>query len=522
MGVGWSRFLRWPATKEFVALVVAGGLILSAIQYGLQTTAALPGLLSLAVMVGSMRYPRWAFYTNLIVVYALGQGVSLLFAKNPVASVAGGLFILVPAIMMCEVLFRAARRQRRYEEALRTANADLELALRQARELARQAEAANQAKSTFLANMSHEIRTPMNGILGLSEDLADAALPDNERRSARLILESGRALMGILNDILDLSKIESGQIALEHQPIEVRQWVSGAAELFTPQAQSRGLAFAVEVGAQVPEVILGDPTRLRQVLLNLINNALKFTEHGAITVRVHALAAQPERLRIEVHDTGIGLSPEAQSRLFHPFTQADETTTRRFGGTGLGLAISRRLVELMGGAIGVESTLGRGSCFWFELPVIRATLAQPVRQPVEECPSPVARGEPTRILLAEDNPTNQQVTRLQLARLQCQVDVVDNGRLAVDHYRADPLRYDLILMDHHMPEMDGLAATRAIRTLEVGLDRHIPIVALTASAMAQDRDACLAAGMDDYLAKPLQRQALADMLARWAHLVRAV
>jgi PAS domain S-box-containing protein len=394
------------------------------------------------------------------------------------------------------------------QDALRQANAELEQASR--------------AKSEFLATMSHEIRTPLNGVIGLTSLLQSTALDARQREYVGGIQSSGEALLGLINDILDFSKIEAGHLTLERRPLDPRQLVRELVALFAVEAQARGLRLHEQVDPAVPPRLVGDPMRLRQVLLNLVGNALKFTERGAvgISVSLEEESADGALLRIAVHDTGIGIAPEVQSRLFAPFTQADVSMTRRYGGTGLGLAICKRLVEAMGGQIGVESTPGVGSTFWLtlHLPRLLATAERPLASPQIGPAAPVAGaadGPRGRVLVAEDNPINRLVVVGLLEVLGCAVHTAEDGRQAVEAVAQED--YDLVLMDLHMPELDGFAATAAIREQEraEGGGRRLPIVALTADALTTDGDRSLAAGMDDHLAKPVTPALLAAVLERW-------
>lgn len=392
-----------------------------------------------------------------------------------------------------------------------TENKEWEQRLREEKEAA---DAANRAKSTFLATMSHEIRTPLNAIIGMSSLLCRQELPPKSKDFVHTILDSGESLLNLINDILDYSKIEAGKIDLEQKPFSLGALLRELEGVFAQQAHLKGLKFSIVLGEGVPLMVSGDVTRLKQVLMNLLSNALKFTAMGEVTL--HVKERPGAIISFLVKDTGIGLSAEEQARLFVPYQQADSSITRRYGGSGLGLVISKRLAELMGGSILVSSTPGSGSEFELVMP-LRVAPGESLAPGEKEEKPENARVEdsiisPLRVLVAEDNPTNQKVIQAMFTSIRQKIQLVENGELAVEE--AARQHYDLVLLDVQMPVMDGLQAARLIREAEKETRSHALIIALTANAFKEDREQCLAAGMDDYYAKPIKLDQLRQLLVR--------
>ena len=460
-----------PACQIAGAAFFAGHLLYVETHHGRSMGALIPALSGLALPV----------LTPLIVAHY--HGIDQLMVEATLLVVVGH------AVVSIWITLKEARE-------LMAANASMQRAKDEA-------EMASRAKSAFLATMSHEIRTPLNGVLGMAQAISmETRLPGHVLAQVEVIRESGEGLLAILNDILDLSRVEAGKLELESIDFDLAALAAGARQTFSPLAEAKGVAVTLALGEGVAGAWRGDPTRVRQILHNLISNALKFTEAGEITV---ALAREGEAARITVRDTGVGIEPGVLARLFGKFEQADASTTRRYGGAGLGLSICRELAELMGGAIRAESTPGAGSTFTVTLPLmwVGEVLAPAAAKP----PATAFGARPMRVLAAEDNAINQLVLRTLLAQVGVEPVVVDDGQAAVAAWAAEP--WDLILMDVQMPVMDGPTATRAIRAAEMVSGRpRTPIIALTANAMAHQVADYIAAGMDGHVAKPIEAAAL--------------
>ena len=442
-------------------------------------------------------------------------GVMMLAAWRIYRSSSDALLLSYKNMELIENLTRA---QQQLEGANRNLQTEIEHVKLMERELKRErdrAEKMSAAKGEFLANMSHEIRTPMNGVIGTLQLLEDTRLDNSQAEYVRTAHKSADALLSILNDILDLSKIEAGKLDIEIIRFDLREVINDLVTLHALKAEQKGVILRSKIDEALPQRVMGDPTRLRQIVINLISNALKFTEQGEINVRLQVLATEADKLRvrIEVQDTGVGISEDVQQKLFTAFTQADGSTTRKYGGTGLGLAIVRQLVGLMHGDIGVDSRPGEGSTFWFEVPLGRAADSD---EPEDGQTAETADHSPLSgtILLAEDNPVNQMVAAKMLEKSGIDCVIANNGAEALQ--KLETHRFDAVLMDCQMPEMDGFEATRRIREQEqaAGVDR-IPVIAMTANVMEGDRELCLQAGMDDYLGKPVKQEELEHKLRKW-------
>jgi CheY-like chemotaxis protein len=384
-----------------------------------------------------------------------------------------------------------------------------------------EADKASRAKSDFVSRMSHELRTPLNAILGFAQLLEMDNLPEHQKTPVQQINRAGKHLLELINQVLDIAKIEAGKLEVEMLSINLPQLLNDTAAISQERIQNKGLTFNINLDAHLPQYVMGDPTRLRQVLINLIGNAIKFTDAGSITL--NAIALTNQTIRFEVIDTGIGMSEQAQARLFKAFVQADDSITRKYGGTGLGLMLCKEIVEALGGQISVVSEVGKGSCFWFELPLppaesqtqVPQLSAAPAQETTLSAPSASAILEGKRLLLVEDNPVNQMVASKLLQKLGTTPDIANNGQEALDKLKL--ASYDLVLLDLEMPVMDGYTTICKIREEEGYCDdyRHQLVIAMSANALNEDKQRAFALGVDDYLTKPVNFVLLQSTLTKW-------
>ncbi len=533
----WSVYpqLHWRKAHQAFRLyaVLAGSLIIftSARTY----TGLLPvfnlGLLSavilnLAIVIIAIRQKLPDARVLLLGVIIVAGGVILGIvghnaggnAPAMVIYFALSFFVLTQAVVIGRQAARATETSERLREKLQIANSDLEEKVRErTSELqtsVKEAEAANQAKTDFLSMMSHELRTPMNAVLGSAQSLKSTRLSKKAHELVDTLSDAGQILMTLLNDILDLAKIEAGKLEIDQASVDLRHILGGVERLYRAQATDKGLALSLEIDDSVPQTIQSDPTRLRQIVFNLVSNGIKFTSSGKVIIHASStpLVGKNNQIQISVTDTGIGIAEEARARLFHRFEQAETSTSRRFGGTGLGLAISRQLAELMGGVLNLQSEVGKGSTFTLNLEA-ETLAAKPVSNATPKTSTALsAKSKKLRILAAEDNLMNRRVLSAFLASIGQQATYADHGQDALDQLAEQP--FDLVLMDIQMPVMDGVSAVKALRANRKGLNANIPVIAMTANAMAGDRQSYLDAGMNDYVAKPMDVRALYAAIGR--------
>ena len=507
-GLTWGVFsaLVFPISSiphQMLLCFVVGGMAAGALASLSSIPAAANGYIlgSLVPVIARLAFAGSSLHWFMVAMVSFyGLMLAVFVHGNAHAFVEGVRFKVANAELVLAA-DRTNRALRRHQKQLVAAHAE--------------AEGANRAKSMFLARMSHEIRTPMNGVIGFTELLLDSDLSNKQRTQVNGLRDAGKSLMALLNDILDISKIESGKFDVERIQMNPVSVVDTAVLIVRPQILAKGLAIDVNYDPNIPVWIEGDPTRVQQILLNLLSNAVKFTSSGEITIQCRAIqVGYGKQLRFEVSDTGIGVPADSQHLLFQDFSQVALSTARRYGGTGLGLSICKRLCEAMGGEIGVTSVPGEGSTFWFSIALNEAKAPEELSVEFD----PLTNAAPARILVADDVEMNQIIVQALLRAAGHEVVSVSNGAAALAMIQASD--FDLVLMDMQMPVMDGISATRAIRSLGNERIRATPIIALTANAMVEDAAACRVAGMNDFLSKPIDRTALAAIVAKWSR-VRA-